>query len=634
MQYVIKRRAMNRQRVLAVAMLALSGAAYATTQFRSPVSLEYELRGFFHYPLNQVHNAWWYDEAGCPEADKSESPWIIESWAGAYNRSADQAFFDPCDPCSSKNTRKTASLSSLFFGSEAFTVQNASQGGTIPCFGSLNLPQALNNPFLRFARITPRFKYDETGVVWGINAERRFGCDDRFRVGGRLSIPFKIVEIEQYNFGDELAEGLGDVVSERVFSAGAGPAAASVEYAYRLDFLSCLIRPDIPLSNSLPLVTFGNGISGNPNEQTSIAGVNVSVPNAGAQDDVNGIPAIYLIKRDDGSIPLSNPYYGKNIADVSGALAADGSGTNNSVYFFRDATNYSANLASNYNEQATLYVVAHLINGLLPADSPKSGLAFDAIGIRNAVQEIINTLQLDSSLAPVQFLQNQGIDLAKHERVLGLGDMRFDIYGGYGDDFCWWSNVVLGFAFPTGKRQKDPRRLYYQTTGNNGHCEVRVGMEGGWHPFEWFGFKLDWYYNHALKRTEHIAAPFKGATVRNIGPSVDAKVSWNYFVMHADFDFRHPKNPEMGCTFGYELFAKQKDHISLCQATATDLVGQTGTLDASVLENRSNAMTHKLRMELYNRWDFFELFGGASHIIAGRNAMKESEIHIGFAMYF
>ncbi len=57
-------------------------------------------------------------------------------------------------------------------------------------------------------------------------------------------------------------------------------------------------------------------------------------------------------------------------------------------------------------------------------------------------------------------------------------------------------------------------------------------MEGGWKPREWFAFQFDWTYNHVFERTQPKGAPFLGATVRNIGPDIGAKVKWDYFTFN------------------------------------------------------------------------------------------------------
>jgi len=48
----------------------------------------------------------------------------------------------------------------------------------------------------------------------------------------------------------------------------------------------------------------------------------------------------------------------------------------------------------------------------------------------------------------------------------------------------------------------------------------------------------------------------------------------------------------------------------------------------------TKAMLHKIRGELFHRWNFFELFAGGYQAVGGRDAMKESEGHIGFVVYF
>ena len=130
-------------------------------------------------------------------------------------------------------------------------------------------------------------------------------------------------------------------------------------------------------------------------------------------------------------------------------------------------------------------------------------------------------------------------------------------------------------------------------------------------------------------------AAFQGATVKNLQGLVDGKVSWTYFTGCIDFGFHHPCNKDLGMDIGYEIFAKTKDHVSFENNAATDLLGRTNqTLSAEVAEMHTNAMLHKFYIDIYNRWNFFEIYAGASHAFAGRNAMKESEAHIGFGIYF
>jgi len=113
-------------------------------------------------------------------------------------------------------------------------------------------------------------------------------------------------------------------------------------------------------------------------------------------------------------------------------------------------------------------------------------------------------------------------------------------------------------------------------------------------------------------------------------------VSWSYFTFQTDFSFFHPHNPDLGFVLGYELFAKTKDHVSLeCGNTATDLLGRPDQpLSVCNFENNTNSFSNKLRGEIFYRAHYFEIFGGGSQMVSGRHIMKETEGHIGLAIYF
>ena len=266
-------------------------------------------------------------------------------------------------------------------------------------------------------------------------------------------------------------------------------------------------------------------------------------------------------------------------------------------------------------------------------------------------------------------------------RNVGVGDFDVELYCGYGHLDDWYIDGILGARFPTGTRPKNATNIYFQPTGNKKHYEIKLALEGGVEPVEWFGFHAYLAYSHAFKGEECRAAPFKQATspcnvsccesncsndndcdncctpdtnqfpcvdcstifIKNIGPNLCVDVAWDYFVGNFDFTFFHPCNPELGANFGYEIMFKGKDHVTgdNCDCTtsgtitATDLLGNTNQpVDLSILEVNTKTITHKLYAELFNRWNYCELFIGASTIVAGENAMKESEVHLGMKFFF
>jgi len=98
--------------------------------------------------------------------------------------------------------------------------------------------------------------------------------------------------------------------------------------------------------------------------------------------------------------------------------------------------------------------------------------------------------------------------------------------------------------------------------------------------------------------------------------------------------FFHPNSQNCGATLGYELYAKTQDKVSFCSNIATDFFNTQQDLNPCILECNTKTVTHKILGELFHRVGYCELFGGGSLVIAGRDAMKEREWHIGAAIYF
>jgi hypothetical protein len=619
-------------RVAALCSVVSSSVVHATAQFRSPLS--YENRGVMHYELKPVRDTWWFDSVA--SEDCKEHCWTFDLWSVIYGRSANKAFFSDSVDCDgkfkNKTTRDTTTLSQLWFGIDtpaaSFTGLQTLAGGQVSNLGVLS-----DNSALGWSQITPNFKYTESGLAWGFDARKNFGKDNRWYVGKRANLPFKVIEVKQCPTANgQVSEGLEDVALTRLLGNDIGASPTQFEYAYRLDFLSTLASAYAagPVLVATPLVQYTDGspTAGN----MTIGGQDVTGPNAGTFD--GSIPPVYAVRRTDLTAPAVP--YRKQYTQVTGQVAPDGSGGgNNAVLFFAQSTDYIDGLGQSPAAQSELWIVPRRLDS---TDTLTTG----AQAIGNIVQSLININSgtINQTAADI-FLTQGGIDLAACERRVGLGDLNAEMYVGFQQD-TWFMDGIIGVLFPTGKTDSDVSRIYLQTTGNNGHFEIKLGLEGGWNPKEWFAFRWDAAYHHAFQRTEQRAASFAGTTVRNIAPAIDVKVQWNYLVLHTDFNFFHPCNPDLGAVISYELFAKQNDRVRLsCPDTACgvagnalDLLGQSGPLDLSLMEERTDSMTHKIRGEVFHRVAFAELFAGASQIIAGRNAMKETEVHLGVAVYF
>jgi hypothetical protein len=252
------------------------------------------------------------------------------------------------------------------------------------------------------------------------------------------------------------------------------------------------------------------------------------------------------------------------------------------------------------------------------------------MNIRMAINDLLENLP---STGAISFLESQGVTFGTQKHV-GIGDIDSELY--FNTEWCdFFFEGIFGVRWPSGIKVTDPGRLLgIFSTGNNRHYEVKFGGIGTYDPRVWAHIRAEAFYSYVIPRNERVAAPFAGATVKNIGPAINAKISWHKFVAHLDGIFLVPCNPRVGFLAGYEVYVKSKDNISLRQTTAVDFLGNTRPLDADVLQMRTDVVSHKVRTEMFHQGDFWELFGGWTHVFAGKNAPKESDWHIGFVAYF
>jgi hypothetical protein len=598
--------------LMLLAFASSMGIVATTYEFRSPLWFQ---RPHSHWPLAPVQESLWFTDFPDGREDIS---WQIESWVTVYHRSAKDAFWNP-----EKNdsTTKTASLSTLFFGREEFQLEEAFVNARVASAQTL----MELNPAIGFAIITPVLEYQETGAVFGVTFDKTLGCEDQWHIGARLSVPFVVIDVDQ-DASLSSIEGINDLVRYRLLNLDEGPGADTYEFAYRADFLSSLSYPTV--LDGVPTVIPVFRVD----PDTGL----VMLVEQRLSGDTSASPGVaaYAVKSSDHSLPPAP--FRKTPAEASTPLPANGSGTDDQAYFFSTGTNYT-NLLNDRVALSTLFIV------------PREEVTIDGEGaevitaeannltLRGGTLSFIldqNFFQLGTEQIVEEFLLTQGVNIFTSERTVGIGDLEFEIYGGYGHRDWWFVDLIIGARFPTGKKDKNAKNIYFVSTGHNGHFELKGELEGGWMPCSWFAFKVDAGVHHAFNRTERRAAHFTGSTVNNIGPEVDAKVSWTYGIVHADLNFFHPTNPDIGVMLGYEFYARTKDHIEYKVTTAEDFAGQTGTLDATAAAARTNAMSHKLRGEFFHRWNYFELSLGLSHIVAGRSIPKETEAHLTFDVYF
>ncbi len=562
-----------KNRIMSMLMLLIALSTHlvhaTTSELRSPLSI---LRGPYHYPLAPVADDIW--SMKIEKIGECESLWIIDSWAVGYGRKADRAYIDCCgcdsncgwseclgstcstnvsscgtqagcyDECncpSTKNTTNTVPLSTLFFGKSDFRGEEAFANALLvgPCDDT--------PPALRYAKLSPRFDYNEHGAVLGVHAQRKLNEESCWHFGARASLPIKVIEVEQRRScgSERFEEGFGDVIVEYQQQKTDDQNFTHIVKAFRLDFLSGLTWID-----GTPLVNYGNGA-----DSTQIAKVEVT-PDFQKQ----GSPApISALRKNDGKLPAppTTPYYplaqavDSGTQSVSNPLAADGSGgADGTRLTFVAANNYANGLGLNRDAQSKLFVVPNSVG----AGGSQGLLETNGLLIQNKIDYLLNQLALSERNSTEQFFKDHGICFCLSDYVAGIGDLDTEVYLGYEHE-CGYLDGIFGLRFPTGKKPCDANRIYYQALGNKGHFEVKGALEGGWHPFDCFAIRAYASYSAVIEATECRSPAFKCACIKNIpvGYPVEARVKWDYFLGNIDFTWFHPDNPNLGCSLGYEF---------------------------------------------------------------------------------
>lgn len=601
--------------ILALVSIASSNIMLIARELRTPLTSQSTFgRTYIHYPV--------------PRPKEDDTCWNFDVIGGAFTRSTDVAF-------TNKHGTKKEPLSGIWFGQVDFVGGQAFPPSSFDV--TPDDPQGtvvVQNPFLSFGTISPRFDYNEKGAWFHFTADRAF-CGGRWHVGTRINLPFRYIKT-QLDCCDNFEETLEDVRRlslEQIFNEDGNRVAIVNEqpFAYRLDFLAALMTTlNGPFE---PLVMFGDGTT-----PTRISGHivdNVALPTPNP---------VHLSFTPDGSaptIPFSLRFSGagqpisvENLTNLNST--GDGVFTqiidpfdqSPSLRAKFDANTDYTPLSTNRVNQSRLWLVPTAVGF-----GDTVSLTNVATQIETTVERLINAI----NTSQIDFFANNGVTF-DGQRTVGAGDLDWDVYvQRQWCDACWgyfYLEALAGVRFPTGKKIKDPGRLLAVPTGNNGHFELRGGLQGGWEPREWINIKIDGVYAWALKHTEKVAAAFRGATIKNIGPTVDADVSWGYFIGNADFTFIAPCSCLAGIDIGYNVYVKQEDNVRFKQKTAVDFFGVTQPLDSEILERRTKVIAHKIRTEAFHQGDYWELFGGWSTVVAGKNATRDTDWYIGFTVFF
>lgn len=565
---------------------------------RTPLSVSGPY-GYMHYPLHHHDER----EKKCLNVD-------VEIFQAMYNRNAYNAF-----DCSGERTQ--VPLSTLMFNQPVFSIAqafpNSFVGGAIP-----------TNPFVTVSELAPRIDYEEEGMMFGLTLGMH-SKSNRWHYGLRIHLPYREIEMEEQCDSTATAGGSVDVSNlravfatrqETITNATTPPQTETNEvFAVRLDYLTALNIVAVPAQ---PFVIYSDPTSGGV---ITMAGQNVTgnIPSAGTVTFED--PSIAVIGSNLGVMPTAQRW-GDFTTAISDVVAADGSGVSNGTRArFASDVNYTP-LGTNTPAQGTLFVV--------PSIDSTSSL------ITSGAQIILD--QLNRSLGSLQgsvndFLVAQGVDFCTTS-TMGIGDLDIEFYASHDWSKRVWTELEFGIRLPTGHKIRNPLQLLLQPLGNNGHVELRGGLIAGFDCTRSLKLKVDAAYTWVLEATEQVAAAFQGATVKNIGPVVPARVKWQYFVGHVDATFLHPRNQSLGCNLGYEFFYKHADQIRYCSPTAADFIGNVAPVDSCLAAARTREIAHKVRSEVFYIAPCCNVFLGFSSVVAGKNVPVETDMHVGLSVYY
>lgn len=254
-----------------------------------------------------------------------------------------------------------------------------------------------------------------------------------------------------------------------------------------------------------------------------------------------------------------------------------------------------------------------------------------------------------------QWLWRNGYAFATNQRT-GLGDITVTPCYDHMFSRSWHGGVYLHLLIPTGGSRKTGDNPYKARLGNDNHVELGGGANVAWQAMDWMNLRLDAMAAYALPAKERVSAPFKGATVKNVGPAIDVDVDYTRLKASLDTTMVHPSASSLATTIGYDFEYKTKDNVSLknkkhtFKTLADDANSWFGgfwdngagafrakevDLDSAVQAKDTERISHNLRVESsWHATQHLSLFWGGSTPLFGQNVAKMNTIYGGMNVKF
>ncbi|MBA3751225.1 hypothetical protein H0X06_00270 [Candidatus Dependentiae bacterium] len=543
-------------------------------EIRTPLSVE---RG----PLSELYT------------ELNRECWTVSAWGSYYQKSARKSF----------NHRGTEGpLSTLFFNKPQFSAQEAF---------FQNTAAVITNPLLATSVLGPRVKYKESGIGLGINCQKWF-CDF-WRCGLRTQLPVKKVHVKRTRSCGNGTSDLGgqtpaSLAIERIEKVNGVPVNS---FAYRLDFLSRLPYTCLPCPARDFLIVNYRDIDFPPNNPLTISNQDITTQN---------LAPVTALRNSRGCVPSQTFAITQQEALQLPSLSADGTSISANSRANFDATTSYVPLGMDLEQQARIFIVPSVADNRVVAP---------ARVIRQHVNELLGCIDQEAEA----IFKQCGISFAS-QCSRGIGDFDTELFLGHFFSECFYTEIYGGVKWPTGKRACDPRLVFQQPLGNNGHYEYKLGIQSLFQLHPWIAVQGQLTWHTVQRKRECIATAFQGACVKNIGLPTIAHSAWDYVVFRTDLFITPPLLCNSGLDINYELYYKGRDTVCFKNPTAVDCLGNSPLLDSTVITRNTKVISQKIKAELFYNFTYLELFAGGSRVFSGRNAPKETDWHIGLACYF
>lgn len=519
--------------------------------------------------------------------------WTGNVWAGFYQKRACKAF---------NNKGKCTPLSTLFFGKRNFTVQEAFAQSTA---------SVITNPLLATSVLGPRVAYKESGVDLGGTFQH--WLNPCWRWGIRAHLPVKKIRIQRRRSAGNGGSDLGgqttqDLAAERLeFVNGV----AVQSFAYRLDFLSRLPYTCLPCPARNFLIVNYHDTDFPPKNPITISNQDITTQN---------LSPVTALASSTGAVPTQQFAITQEQALQLPFLNETGTSADpNGRAQFNQNISYTP-LGMDPAQQAHLFIVPTVAQNQIVAP---------ARIIKQHVNELLACIEQEAE----DIFKECGISF-NSQCTRGIGDFDTELFLGHSFSDCFYAELYAGVSWPTGKKWRDPRMVFRQPLGNNGHYEGILGVQALYTAHPWVSLQAEASWHPVQRRRECIATAFQGACVKNIGLTTRASISWDYVTFKLDMLITPPSSCASGIDISYELYHKSHDNVCFFNSTAIDCLNKSELLDSCVVRRNTKVVSHKVRAELFYTYKQFELFGGGGRAVAGKNAPKETDWHVGVACYF